>query len=325
MDKHRAAELLEKYRAGICTPQEKLLIEAWYVWEAQKNEDTQEVIPLQAKAKIWESISIETKPVSQNKWNVISLLRIAASVLIVAAVSYYSFTITRSNLTQEIGKLESISTRNGEVKKFLLPDSSSVTLNAGSRIRYNVDFSKREIFLDEGEAFFDVKHDTARPFEVKAASTTTTVLGTAFGVRAYSSMKNIRVTVARGKVSVANTSERKGARNPAYLLPNDQLTFDQNTNTTSQTKIDAQSYMAWLSGVLRFDNERLGEIGIILEKKFGIPVVLSEKTLGEKHLSASFGADDNLDYILEGICLAEDLTFKKQANGILISKKKKDN
>ena len=325
MDKHRAAELLEKYRAGTCTQQEKLLIEAWYVWEAQKNADSPVAIPLQAKARIWQEINSHTKPVSPNRFKVIFLLRIAASVLILAAIGYYSFTITRSNQTRETGNYASISTRNGEVKKFLLPDSSSVTLNAGSRIRYNSNFSKREIILDEGEAFFDVKHDPSRPFEVKAASTTTTVLGTAFGVRAYSSMKNIRVTVARGKVSVTNASERKGARNPAYLLPNDQLTFDQNTGATSQKTIDAQSYMAWLGGVLRFDNERLAEIGVILEKKFGIPVVLSEKELGEKHLTASFGSGDSLDYILDGICLAEDLTFKKQANGVLISKKKKKN
>lgn len=101
-----------------------------------------------------------------------------------------------------------VETKPGERLKLTLPDGSNVTLNAGTRLSYPQRFNhkKREVVLLSGEAYFDIKHDIKKPFIVNADKTRTTVLGTAFNIRAYSFIGDVTVTVASGKVAVNSQS-----------------------------------------------------------------------------------------------------------------------
>src|SRR5688572_8298430 len=92
-----------------------------------------------------------------------------------------------------------------------LPDGSTVLLNEGSKLEYPITFSgdTREVFL-QGEGYFDIQHNPSKPFVVKTANVTTTVLGTAFNVKAFPSEKHITVTVTRGKVKVSKDEKVLG-------------------------------------------------------------------------------------------------------------------
>lgn len=67
-----------------------------------------------------------------------------------------------------------------------LPDGSTVLLNEGSELSYSTSFGKqaREVTLT-GEGYFDVQHNLSKPFKVLTGNVTTTVLGTAFNIKAY--------------------------------------------------------------------------------------------------------------------------------------------
>ncbi len=81
-----------------------------------------------------------------------------------------------------------ISTSKGITHTVKLPDSSVVVMNAHSRLRYPAVFTgnKRPVYLEEGEAFFTIAADKARPFTVYTPHFATTALGTAFNIKAYS-------------------------------------------------------------------------------------------------------------------------------------------
>lgn len=87
--------------------------------------------------------------------------------------------------------------------KIRLEDNSIVTLKAGARLHYPQKFAadKREVFL-EGEAFFEINHDTLRPFYVCNNNLVAHVEGTAFAVRTDQQHKKIAVTSNGGKVEV---------------------------------------------------------------------------------------------------------------------------
>lgn len=91
----------------------------------------------------------------------------------------------------------------GERKSFQLADGTKVMLNAGSTIRVSKDFnvSSREILL-EGEAFFDVTHNSQKPFIIHTASMDVKVLGTAFNIKAYPSDKTTETSLLRGSIEV---------------------------------------------------------------------------------------------------------------------------
>lgn len=82
-----------------------------------------------------------------------------------------------------------------------LPDSSFVTMSPGSKIQYAPGFGEGHRILSlDGEAFFDVKRDTARTFEILAGNGRTTVLGTSFNLRAYAEEDSVTLLVASGLV-----------------------------------------------------------------------------------------------------------------------------
>ena len=71
-------------------------------------------------------------------------------------------------------------TRAGERTTVTLADGSTVALNGATRLRIVYADGRRRAELLAGQAFFDVRHDVARPFVVRAGASETRVLGTAF-------------------------------------------------------------------------------------------------------------------------------------------------
>lgn len=115
---------------------------------------------------------------------------------------------------------------NGERKKVVLPDSTTVHLNSGSRLTYSKDFGKnnRQVWLN-GEAFFEVTKDAAHPFLVNTDRMIVKVLGTVFNVKAYDTKEDIETTVVEGKVEVSLT---ESAEKKVILLPNEKISLKNN-------------------------------------------------------------------------------------------------
>lgn len=104
----------------------------------------------------------------------------------------------------------------GETRSLQLADGSTVMLAPQSAVAVNVSKAgERQIDLLRGRAYFEVAPDAAHPFTVATRETTTTVLGTAFEVRAEGN-QNVAVEVKHGRVRVScdgqsGRSEQLGA------------------------------------------------------------------------------------------------------------------
>ena len=129
-------------------------------------------------------------------------------------------------------------------KQFIhLPDGSTVLLNEGTKLSYTSSFGEqaREVILT-GEGYFDVQHDSSRPFKVLTGKVTTTVLGTAFNVEAYPGQEEIKVTVARGRVQVKDDQRTFG-----IITPDQQIAVNTVTRDFVQTNLKAETAVAWQS------------------------------------------------------------------------------
>lgn len=144
--------------------------------------------------------------------------------------------------------------RGGEYV-LVLSDETTVYLNAESELTYPVKFrgNDRRVFL-KGEAYFDVKRDSSKPFIVETNSLKIQVLGTEFGVRAYQNEEYIRTTLKKGKVSVE--SEEDGV----VLAPGMQVSFDKETTKMDVQEVNVDLFLAWKDGRLVFDNCSLENI-----------------------------------------------------------------
>ncbi len=179
-------------------------------------------------------------------------------------------------------------------KQFIhLPDGSTVILNAGSELRYDSTFglASRDVTLT-GEAFFDIKHDEAKPFRVWSGAVYTYVLGTAFNVKAYPDQPEIIVTVARGKVKVCEAQRELGV-----VMPQQQLAVHRATLQAEPAAASDTEDLAWKDDFLIFDNTTMADVANAIGKRFGVTVRVTDQ-IRDCRINAAFMNDEDLEHIL---------------------------
>jgi ferric-dicitrate binding protein FerR (iron transport regulator) len=162
------------------------------------------------------------------------------------------------------GLINEVSTPSGMEFPVTLSDGTRVRLNAESRLHFPTRFTggAREVVL-EGEAFFKVTSDAARPFIVHAAGVEVRVTGTEFNLRAYDGERAVAATLVEGKVTLAS-GDREWA-----LGPGTQARYDKAGGECVIRAVDTDHYTAWQSGRFIFRNERLEEVLDYLSRWYG--------------------------------------------------------
>src|SRR5690606_38598298 len=136
---------------------------------------------------------------------------------------------------------------NGKQFQLTLPDGTDVWVNTATILTYPVSFTngKRSVELN-GEAYFEVAKDEARPFEVVANGTSIVVTGTRFNVSAYPSDNGVTTTLVEGGVTV-----RAGTRE-AKLSPGDQAIVGR-SGKIEKRRGGVEQALAWKNGYFIFD------------------------------------------------------------------------
>lgn len=143
-------------------------------------------------------------------------------------------------------------TATGQSQSIKLEDGSTVLLAPDSSISLMFKDGKRGVVLLNGEAYFNVVHNEARPFSVKGGGLDIEVLGTAFDVRLGDDSSDI--ALAQGAVKVSAASMQK------TLAPGDALTLDRQTGMAVQSKVDVANIGGWRDGRLHVVNETIGSV-----------------------------------------------------------------
>ncbi len=146
-------------------------------------------------------------------------------------------------------------TERGGRTPLALPDGSRVTLNTATRLRTAITPTRRSVWLDEGEAHFEISPDPGRPFEVVVGSQRVRVLGTTFSVRREP--HGVRVSVLEGRVQLLGD---RGTR-PTLLTRGDvALANDRHVVVSRRSPHQLLDELAWLEGKLVFDQASLADV-----------------------------------------------------------------
>ena len=166
-----------------------------------------------------------------------------------------------------------------------LADGTLVCLNAGSKLRFPVQFSgdTRRVEL-EGEGYFQVIRNENRPFVVGASGVNITVLGTEFNVSNYPENLNVQTTLIEGSVKVV--SERDGE---VYILqPGEQAVFDKTNGDLHVEEVDVSYAIAWKEGRLRFRDRPLKEIMDFISRWYDVDVEYESEEVKEYLFGCNF-------------------------------------
>lgn len=201
-------------------------------------------------------------------------------------------------------------TQAGEREEVLLPDGTKVLLNQTSILSYSARFTQRKVSL-EGEAFFEVARIPERPFSVSSGKVTTTVLGTAFNIRAYPQEATVEVAVQEGRVQVEVIEESEN-QTAAQLRPGEAIRYDKQAQVLEPTEVEMENVMVWKSSSLSFEDEAFTTIASKLERYFNVEIELAEK----KYSNCPFTIDKMMRPKLEDIFLIlEGLDFEVEEIG----------
>jgi ferric-dicitrate binding protein FerR (iron transport regulator) len=187
------------------------------------------------------------------------VLRIAAIVLLLVIPSVFVIRYFTRPLQNQMNA--SLSIKEGK-----LPDGSSVTLNKGTTLEYPFSFKgdKRNVKLS-GEAYFEVKHDDAKPFIVTSHNVKVEVLGTSFYVNTNASNNTMEVIVNSGSVAIYFDDHKENA---LFLSPGEKARINPGQEKMGKDINTDPNYMSWMTQRFIYNNEPLIKIVADLNKVY---------------------------------------------------------
>lgn len=196
-----------------------------------------------------------------------------------------------------------------------LSDGSKVEMNTGTVLRTAVTERSREIWLDKGEAYFEVARFEGTPFIVHAGSRTVTVLGTKFAVRRDG--EKVTVSVVEGKVRVEDASAR---RVPAAIITAGDVAIARGASTllTARSEQRVENGLAWREGMLTFDQLTLGEAAREFNRYNQKRIEITDPEAANIRIGGTFQAS-NVDAFVRLLHDAYGLKIQSDAETIKIS------
>ena len=219
-------EIIAKFLMGKCTEEELIQVNLW-IKESDENarklfrmeeiyhlgKEKHTVSPKrmnQAERSLYKRLAIEeakqNRTLAIHRW-----MKYAAIITVIL--------LTGTGITYWIGQNALINNKmiavasEGNVEEIVLPDGTKVWLNQSAVLKYPREFSDKErnVYL-EGEAYFEVTKNKAKPFIVQSEAMQVRVLGTTFNFKSSKACKSAEATLIEGEIEVKGNNEEDDQR-----------------------------------------------------------------------------------------------------------------
>jgi len=203
-----------------------------------------------------------------------------------------------------------LTTPRGGQYQVELPDGSKVWLNAASSLRFPTAFTGRERRVEvEGEAYFEVAENKAKPFIVSTNGTEIQVLGTHFNVMAYRDETLLKTTLLEGAVKVVGNGS-------VILKPGQQSQLFANSRIKVVSDVNLEEVMAWKNGYFHFEGVDFETASKQLSRWYDVEVVCDRKV--DDFLYAEIPRNTRLSDVLKALELTGKLKFEIKDKKIIV-------
>lgn len=205
----------------------------------------------------------------------------------------------------------------GSRSEIVLPDSSIVWLNSGSRLRYPSQFNAvtREVML-EGEGYFQVHSNKKHPFIVNLSNKIQVkAYGTKFNISSYKDDPSIITTLISGSVGIFLDTKCM-----SVLKPHEQCQYDKTAQSFTHQAVVSSDEHTWTQNRLSFRDTPLDAVLLSLSHRFGVRFKVSYRRKTAYRVRATFG-DESLNEILNSLKMVVPITWRVCDDNIKESKK----
>lgn len=206
-----------------------------------------------------------------NPWGLRAVMAIAATVVAFVGLRSWSGSRTDAPTAQVLA------TKVGQRDSLLLSDGTRVVLAPGSTLTVaaGYDTGDRSVTLD-GAAYFDVHHDDAHPFTVKAGNAEIRDVGTAFTVKTDDGGR-VAVAVTHGIVTVRDVASTS-APAQVELRAGDRAVMNDGAVAVARGTV-TEDETTWTRGQLSYRDASLSEVQADLRRWYGIELQIPDDKL----------------------------------------------
>lgn len=245
---------------------------------------------------------------------------LAASALVAAIGAGYWL------VQQRLPFVATYVTAKAENRDLTLPDGTHVTLGAGTQLDVSYTAGERRVKLQDGEAYFAVEHNAARPFVVRVGDLHVTDIGTDFDIRKSGS--HVTVTVAEGIVDVRRSEGAKPlvaiasasgvSANGVYRLKaGDQIRVTPAEDQPLLAHVDTARTAAWRDGRLDFQDETLAVVVADVNRYAAREIVIVDPAVARMRFTGTVFHDRIEDW-LAGTSHLFELRTREAADGRIL-------
>ena len=247
--------------------------------------------------------------------NYLAQLPFAILLLTIGLSGSLGYFLSQSKSEKSHGYAEVIAPK-GERTDVVLPDGSKVKLNAGSSLKFEAAFNSQQRMVSlEGEAFFQVKHDSSHPFVVKASNLEVEVLGTSFNVNSYPGSKQVTTYLETGKVKISTPTGEA-----IFLEPSQAVTYNNESGEIRKMNLESNYLVDWTKGLLTVKDETIEEFAKKLERRYNIKILFGNERVKNYHYTGSIN-DEDLTTVLDALKFASSLNYIREGSVVTLSSK----
>lgn len=298
-------ELLKKYKNGSITKEE--LNSFVKIYSEHKELESMLQSDIREEWTATDQTAGGAKIRSLRPWRIAA---VAASFLLLLSIAWFLFAPTESGSMQ-------YATTYGERKEIVLPDGSTVLMNANTQLEWDSDWESKKVrrVKIEGEAFFDVQHlNENTQFIVETDQLNVRVTGTTFNVRDRNG--DVDVFLNSGKV---NLELNEGAEKNIPMDPGQEAEFDRESGDLVINEARTLSKSAsWVEGMFEFENEYLPEILASFEDLYGVNFDIRNEELLEKRMDLSLPYSADWDLLRQALEIALKVELIENQQQIIV-------
>lgn len=329
-------EELVKYLINSSKSHEDFYVQYYETWQRSLHYDLDSIDAEKAYSNFLTSVTNDAGSSIKPAFS-FSTLAIAATIFLICASSIYFFRQDKvSDLSENVLAQNEINVPKGSTRKTVLPDGTTVWINAGTTLRFENDFGKnsRTVYLD-GEAYFDIA-DHKQPFIVRTSRHTIRDIGTIFNVKAYSDDLEFETAVIEGEVSIEGKLSLNSDKaeivsvkqqqviklnyapapvaGPAKIKTPDLIEAKVQKVNSSQLEV----YTGWTEDLLVFEGKTFQEISKIMERKYDVEIVMNDEKLRNYAFTGSFKKVDKVEKALKILKETTDINYEQNGRVITI-------
>lgn len=207
------------------------------------------------------------------------------------------------------------STGVGQRDSVLLADGSRVVLGSQSRLVVPADFAAARSVELTGDAYFDVRHDAAKPFSVRAAGARIEDIGTIFTVESDAgAMTSVAVIAGNVRLRPESSDPAGGV----VLSAGDRGTLSADGQTHVDRNAVRDEDTAWISGRLAFRDAPLSRVAAEIQRWYGVNLRFTDSTMLAQHVTMSF-AGEPVEQVLRIVELSIGARLERRGDSAIFS------